>query len=374
MKFWPIWGKSKRLQRKTLTPRRFSTAKPQAAKLVVCLASLSLVVPGDVSCSNSQIVASASPQLLVSKINQIATEVTVKILAVDFLGSGIIIDRRGSIYTVVTNQHVLRAGEPPFRIQTADGKIHFTRIVETVESTQYDLVLLKFRAIGKKYQAATLGRASELTVGEAIFAAGFPSQEKVDSTHNREEDSQALNTPVLKTGRISIILDQALEEGYQIGYTNDVKRGMSGGPLLNSRGEVVGINGKHAYPLWDAPDFFEDGSQPCSPLQELITRSSLAIPIERILKLTPQLTLSSSLTPANTLTISVDSEEEKDSDDLISRMQAEAEARKNCRELPSKSKILRRATAERGSEMREPESPIAPLSTSTSSGLWEARE
>jgi len=89
-------------------------------------------------------------------------------------------------------------------------------------------------------------------------------------------------------GRVSVILDQALEEGYQIGYTNEVQKGMSGGALLTIQGFLVGVNGKHAYPLWEAPDFYEDQSQPCPPLQELIIRSSLAIPLEKIIDSTPE--------------------------------------------------------------------------------------
>lgn len=62
---------------------------------------------------------------------------------------------------------------------------------------------------------------------------------------------------------------------------------MSGGPLLNRRGEVVGVNGKHAYPLWDVPSVFQDGSKACPPLHETITRLSFAVPIETVVQLAP---------------------------------------------------------------------------------------
>lgn len=303
--------------------------KPQILKLAICLASVALIVPGDVSRFKTKTLASASPQLLLTEIDRIAAKITVEILGVESLGSGIILNRQGDSYTVVTNQHVLRAARSSYRIKTSDGLIHPAIVIPTTISTNYDLALLQFYQPDKNYRAATIGRSSSLTVGESIFAAGFPSQEP---SERRNKNKQK---PVLKTGRVTVILDHPLEEGYQIGYTNDVKKGMSGGPLLNSRGEVVGINGKHAYPLWDAPDFYEDGSQPCPPLQELITRSSLAIPVEKIVQLTPKLVLSSPSTNDNLSEITLDSEKESGTAELIDNMQVEAEARKNCREIPN---------------------------------------
>ncbi|MBE9168258.1 trypsin-like peptidase domain-containing protein [Pleurocapsales cyanobacterium LEGE 06147] len=315
--------------------------KSQIVKLVICLASITLVMPGDVSRFKTKTLASSSPQLLITEIDRIAADITVEILGIESLGSGIILNRQGDTYTVVTNQHVLRTAKSPYRIKTSDGSIHPAIVVPTVISTKYDLALLQFYQPDKSYQAATIGRSSSLMVGESIFAAGFPSQEKEDNVSKGDRRNKNREKPVLKTGRVTVILDQALEEGYQIGYTNDVKKGMSGGPLLNIRGEVIGINGKHAYPLWDAPDFYEDGSQPCPPLQELITRSSLAIPIEKIVELTPKLVFSPRAIDDNRSVIRLDSDRKSGTAELIDKMQVEVEARKNCEEVPNESQLIR---------------------------------
>jgi S1-C subfamily serine protease len=56
---------------------------------------------------------------------------------------------------------------------------------------------------------------------------------------------------------------KSLQEGYQIGYTNDVEQGMSGGPVLNQSGQLIGINGGLKHPLQGIIAFtFIDGSVP----------------------------------------------------------------------------------------------------------------
>ena len=318
---------------------KFLKSKPPIFKLFVCFASISLILPGEVArfeTSKTKTIVSKPSQPLKS-IEQIAAQITVKILATETLGSGIIWESHDSSYLVITNQHVLRAGESPYYIQTADGQIHHARVLSNSQLDGYDIAILRFHGVHNSYQTAILSDLATLTVGEPIFAVGFPyNQEDIHPQTKRSPDT--LSGLALKTGRISIVLDKALEEGYQIGYTSDVKKGMSGGPLLNSKGEVVGVNGKHAYPLWDAPDFYKDGSQPCPPLQKLITRSSLAIPMQKILQLTPPSTFLSEYDEqlhieSSPQAIVVNSNQDNGTKELIERMQAEAELSKSCREL-----------------------------------------
>ena len=338
MKLWLILRKYKHLKQLPLL-KRFFGIEPQVFKLFVCFASISLVLPGDVSLwqkNQTTTIVSKSSQSPTT-IEQIAANITVKILAPEALGSGILWESYNSSYIVITNQHVLRAGEPPYYIQTPDGQIHHARILSNSHLDGYDIAILRFHAVHNFYQTARLGNLSTLAVGESVFAAGFPhNQENINFSVERSPD--ILPGLALKSGLVSIVLDKALEEGYQIGYTSDVQKGMSGGPLLNSKGEVVGINGKHAYPLWDAPDFYKDGSQPCPPLQKLITRSSLAIPMQKILQLTPPSTFLSEYDKrlpieSSQPRIVVNSNQENGTKESIAQMQAEAELSKSCREL-----------------------------------------
>jgi S1-C subfamily serine protease len=197
-----------------------------------------------------------------------AQAITVKVFSKEFLGSGILINRQGQVYTVVTNAHVLRSGNFPYQIQTPDQHIYPAVEVLPNQSLQgNDLAILQFRSNGAIYSQATVGDASTLKVGDEVFAAGFPL--------SSEEEQDRF---VFTTGRISLMLGKALEGGYKIGYTNDIRKGMSGGPVLNSRGEVVAINGRHANPIWDAPDLYQDGSRLDQALQDVINHFSWAVP------------------------------------------------------------------------------------------------
>ena len=52
--------------------------------------------------------------------------------------------------------------------------------------------------------------------------------------------------------------------------------------MLDRSGELVGINGVHANPLWETPEILENGSTVSDALQEKISNSSWAIPIEYV--------------------------------------------------------------------------------------------
>ena len=306
--------------------------------ILICFLTGLRIFSGDVSQKKSKTLASQPSVQKIEKVRQMATQITVKISNQELLGSGIIIQKPDHKYIVITNQHVLRAGEEPYKIQTFDGKIHPAKVIPTQVSSRYDIALLEFSANGENYQTVRMGNSSDLTVGEPVFAVGFPYQYQENNAAAPKELINNLPQELAFTkGRVSVILDQALEEGYQIGYTNEVHKGMSGGALLTLDGFLVGVNGKHAYPLWEAPDFFEDQSQPCPPLQELIIRSSLAIPLEKIINATPEVSwqpLSQEGIFSNNRSwssIIVDSQE-TNPEELITKMQTEAAKSKSCEE------------------------------------------
>ncbi len=335
-------SQNQNIRKKNYIERSLWNATSQVIKRILCLVGTGMFLSGDVAHLSLESLASVSPQKLFNQINQVASDISVKILDQDFLGSGFIVQQTGQKYIVITNQHVLRAGESPYLIQTVDGKKHLAKVISKMndDAYNYDLAILEFET-DITYPTAKIGNSFHLEVGEPVFAVGFPyNQFPGQRTPTLFEQSDLNQSPglAIKQGRIAIILNQALEEGYQIGYTNDVKKGMSGGPLLNYQGEVVGVNGKHAYPLWESPEVYQDGSEPCPALQELITRSSLAIPIEKSIELEPQLkSLSSSFNP-ETIADVTEPKLHLDNPQLVARMQAEAqEIKQKCQDYLNQS-------------------------------------
>ncbi|WP_088241723.1 S1 family peptidase [Calothrix rhizosoleniae] len=279
--------------------------------MLTCLGGISLAQPRQETvvetCQQNECQQSSKPQssnqLSVGQIRQIANSITVKILSRDFIGSGTLLKKSGQIYTVVTNAHVLRAAKSPYRIQTADGRIYQATVIETVKLDGNDLGLLQFRSADTVYAVANIRDSSTLGVGDKVFVGGFTANAETKLPKKGKENQKnswrlrLSGSSVVKqqrglvftTGEVSLLLEKALKGGYQIGYTNDIRRGMSGAPLLNIRGEVVGINGLHKEPLWDGADLYEDGTEPSQPLQEKITRSSFAVPVKRVFQQFPRL-------------------------------------------------------------------------------------
>ncbi|MBO3460981.1 serine protease [Aetokthonos hydrillicola Thurmond2011] len=247
--------------------------------LVVCLGGVSLALsrpqPNCTNCHKSALSQSSNP-LLIPQLQQLAQTITVKVLSKELLGSGTLIKNEGQVYTVITNAHVLRAAKPPYRIQTPNGRVYSATVSQNVQFQNDDLAVLQFRSPDVVYRVATVGDSSNLKVGEQVFVCGFTSNLSSGQSQ-REKKDKFVFTP----GKISLLLEKPLEQGYQIGYTNDVRKGMSGGPLLNNKGEVVGINSLHKDPVWNTPEVYQDGSQPEARLQELITQSSMAVPIRK---------------------------------------------------------------------------------------------
>ena len=136
-------------------------------------------------------------------------------------GSGFIIDRQGFI---LTNFHVIEDADR-ITVTLADGRALKGDVVGT--DPAIDVALIKVMP-GAPLPEAPLGNSDELRVGEWVCAIGNP----LGYVHS------------VTVGVVSFIgrklFDASLDDYIQTDAA--INLGNSGGPLINARGEVVGIN------------------------------------------------------------------------------------------------------------------------------------
>ena len=137
------------------------------------------------------------------------------------IGSAVVIDPDGYL---VTNYHVV-AGARDIRIQMANGDIANPVLIGSDPET--DLALLKVD-IGT-LPAVPLGRSSELRIGDVVLAIGNPYGLTKTVTQGI----------VSAVGRASLRL-MTFENFIQTDAA--INEGNSGGALINTAGELVGIN------------------------------------------------------------------------------------------------------------------------------------
>ncbi len=136
------------------------------------------------------------------------------------LGSGVIVSKEGHI---ITNHHVI-AGMTEIRAQLPDGRNVAARLIGSDPAT--DIAVLKIEE--KNIEALPLGDSDELRVGQQIFAIGNPYG--LDETVTRGVVSAKGRRTANDSG-VEVLQHDAA-----------VNPGNSGGPLVNIRGQIVGIN------------------------------------------------------------------------------------------------------------------------------------
>lgn len=214
----------------------------------------------------------------------IARLVTVRILGDQGTGSGVIIGHQGKTYTVLTNAHVVAEGDG-YTILTADGQIHKGVWLHSPQLGNDDLALVQFSS-DRLYQVAAISDSNILSVGEIVYASGFPNWRVINANTLADTRDWGLQAFALTQGYIGMLPNQPLQQGYQLGYTNQIEPGMSGGPVLDRYGRLIAINGGLKYPLQGIIAFISaDGTMPSQALFEQMETLSWAIPTARFQQL-----------------------------------------------------------------------------------------
>ena len=138
------------------------------------------------------------------------------------LGSGVIIDKRG---LVLTNFHVVK-GADEILIRLSDKREYRGQILGTDPKT--DLAVVKFHP-DQEITVASLGNSDALRVGEWAIAIGNPFG----------LDQTVTVGVISATGRSDVGI--ATYENF-IQTDASINPGNSGGPLVNLKGQVIGVN------------------------------------------------------------------------------------------------------------------------------------
>lgn len=162
---------------------------------------------------------SAGPALNTAQIVEKVKPAVVQIVAGNSSGTGMIVDGNGNI---LTNEHVVE-GATSVTVRLNGGRTLQGRVVAT--DPDRDLAIVRVQSAN--LPTVKFGDSNALQIGEDVVAMGF-----------------ALNLPgeaSVSRGVVSGVRPATRTDLKYVQTDASVNPGNSGGPLLNTRGEVVGI-------------------------------------------------------------------------------------------------------------------------------------
>jgi len=145
---------------------------------------------------------------------------------IEGVGTGVIVSSDGLI---LTNQHVVTDNPKSVTVTLIDGSEHEAEVMYTDEVM--DLAVIKIEATG--LTPAELGDSDSLTVGETAVAIGNPLG---------LEYERSVTAGIISALDRSLLISSSQIAENLIQTDAAINSGNSGGPLLNARGQVIGIN------------------------------------------------------------------------------------------------------------------------------------
>ena len=164
-----------------------------------------------------------------AEINFQAMSTTVRIEG-NSSGSGVIYSQQGSTYYVLTAGHVVDK-EGSYDVVTPDGKRHLIEYSQIARYPDIDVAELTFSS-EEVYAVAAVGDSNRLLPGNTVFVSGWAEQ-----TTTVQERAY-----IFSEGTVNTRL-QNPTQGYSLLYSNSTRQGMSGGPVFDDFGTLVGIHG-----------------------------------------------------------------------------------------------------------------------------------
>ncbi len=189
------------------------------------------------------------PTGYLAQMNDKARKMTVRIEAGGSSGSGVVIAQEEGSYYVLTAKHVV---QPEPTKENLQPKVFANANITTFDQVSHkatgttvakgaDLAVVKFSS-DNKYEPAQLGNYNK-GVSAWAFVGGFPGRESINSPLWQWQ----LNAGIIgdrEQGKVEVQDSQSFSNGYDLIYSSISYGGMSGGPVLDTAGNVIGIHGR----------------------------------------------------------------------------------------------------------------------------------
>jgi S1-C subfamily serine protease len=148
--------------------------------------------------------------------------------------TAVVIDAREGL--VLTNAHVVQ-GQTSIKAMLSDG----TEVDGHVEGQApcEDLAVVRLRPVPDGLQNAKLGDSKAIKIGDKVVAVGFPGAFEEDIQHRKYQATDGTVSAEVGPATLDQLSPKLAE---MIQHQAPLNPGMSGGPLLNEKGEVVGLN------------------------------------------------------------------------------------------------------------------------------------
>jgi tetratricopeptide (TPR) repeat protein/S1-C subfamily serine protease len=185
-----------------------------------------------------------TPTGYMAKLNIKARQMTVRIENSGGNGSGVIVAREGNSYYVLTAKHVLQNPETNQKY-TNHQIITYDQdrrgVTSNVVAEGVDLAVVKFESTNN-YPVAQLGEYSQNN-NDLVFVGGFPGRENINSPlWQWQLNPGFVNDREL--GKLQTQTNLSFSNGYDLIYSSISYGGMSGGPVFDTSGNVIGIHGR----------------------------------------------------------------------------------------------------------------------------------
>src|SRR5713101_2762073 len=192
----------------------------KASRFHVDLALLSETFTGGVTAKVSEASAGLQPELTLEELVRQTKPAVVYLKGLDKAGSGFFVTSTG---VIVTNAHLAR-GEETLLTLLSTGQ----QLEAKVVYIDADLDIALAKVAGENFPRLALGDAAGVRQGETVLAIGNPGDAMLFSV------TKGIVSAVGKFANAG--------PGTWIQTDAPINPGNSGGPLLNARGEVIGIN------------------------------------------------------------------------------------------------------------------------------------